>query len=237
MALSAAELHRTAQRLPPLPAEDAARADCYALLARLLLHPPDSDLLNAIAAFGDAIAEPSAGAAQLSLEPGSIGTAWNRLSQASLAMDAVAAADEYSCLFFDIGSPQVNPYESRYLSGFMMEKPLARLRADLHALGLGRRPGTGELEDHLGALCETMRVMITGEVTGQRETLESQHAFFRRHIEPWWQRCLDDIRKAQGVNYYLRVADLAEAFLTVEQEAFDMAAATDASSGPDSLRD
>ena len=49
---------------------------------------------------------------------------------------------------------------SWYLTGFLMEKPLAVLRDDLTALGLARRDSCGEPEDHLAALCDVMRALL-----------------------------------------------------------------------------
>lgn len=206
-------LLETTVPLPLLP-EDRARADLYSLIGHCFLAPPDYSLLEQLAS-----AEPIV--SQHRTHP--LDLAWEKLAQAASVMDAAAVADEYSRLFIDAGMPQVNPYGSRYLAGFLMEKPLAALRNDLSRLGLGRMEGSGELEDHLGALCETMRVLITGEITGQRQPLEVQKTFFERHIDPWWQDCLNDLRQAAGANFYRCIADFAEAFLLIEREAFELA--------------
>jgi TorA maturation chaperone TorD len=129
-------------------------------------------------------------------------------------------AEEFDALFISIGSPPVNPYGSRYLSGYMNDTPLAELRTDLVQLGVRRVRGIAEFEDHLGALCETMRVMITGAPGIRRQPVERQQQIFEAHIAPWYARCLDDIASAQGANYYRLVARLAGAFLAIEAEAF-----------------
>ena len=68
-----------------------------------------------------------------------IGAAWNRLILASRAMDAEAAEQEYTDLFVGVGKSPVNLHASHWLTGFMMERPLAQLRADLARAGTGPR--------------------------------------------------------------------------------------------------
>lgn len=194
-------------------AEDQARADMHALTARLLLSPPDAALLQAIA-HADAL---DAQQADNPLE-----AAWDRLRDASRAMDEAAVRDEYSQLFVSLGTPPVNPYGSVYIAGFAMEKPLAALRRDLAELGLARRTDVGELEDHLGVLCETMRILIGGAPGLMPQPLAVQNRFFSDHIAPWYAACLQHLRSANGSNYYRCVADFAEAFLDLEAEAFAM---------------
>ena len=199
----------------PLSGEDQARADLYALLARLLLAAPDAGLLDALSA-----ADPIVSAGE---EP-ALEQAWEALTLASGVMDPDAVREEFDALFISIGTPPVNPYGSRYLSGYLNDTPLAELRGDLVRLGIRRMRGVGEFEDHLGALCETMRVLITG-APGQygtiaRRPLAQQQAFFEVHIAPWYERCLADIASAEGANYYGLVARLAGAFLAIEAEAF-----------------
>ena len=43
-----------------------------------------------------------------------------------------------------------------------------------------------------------------------------------KHIVPWYARCLDDIRSADGANFYRKVADLAQAFFEIEYQAFEL---------------
>jgi TorA maturation chaperone TorD len=201
--------HLTLASVPlPLAQEEQARADFHALIARLLLRAPDASLLAALS-HADSL---STGQIDNPLE-----TAWEELVLAAGLIDAQAVQAEFDALFISIGTPQVNPYASAYLAGFMMEKPLAVLRADLSGLGLARIAGSGELEDHLGALCETMRILIS-----RREPVHSQKAFFEKHIASWYPRCLDDIRHAEGANFYRQIADFVQAFLEIEAQAFDM---------------
>lgn len=193
-----------------LPGEDQARADLYALVARLLFAPPDADLLANIA-----------GATSRNSD-NPLDHAWEKLVLAARGSDLDTVHDEFNELFISSGTPRINPYGSLYLSGFLNEKPLAQLRTDLAQHRLARRPGVGEMEDHLAALCDTMRLLIAGEQNGHRQALRHQRQFFETHIGPWYARCLDDIRREPAAQFYCLVADFAAAFLAVEAQAFEI---------------
>jgi TorA maturation chaperone TorD len=197
----------------PLSQEDQARADLYALISRLFIAAPDESLLAALA---NADSMPS----QQTDHP--LDIAWEKLILTASIMDHYAVQDEFNELFISVGNPQVNPYASVYLAGFMNEKPLARLRAELAQLGLARAPGVGELEDHIAALCETMRILISGGPSGERLSVQRQKLFFEKYIRSWTERCLDDVGKARGANFYQLVALFAQAFFDVEAQAFEM---------------
>jgi len=195
----------------PLSGEDQARADLYALLARLFLAPPDAALLDALSTSEPILAQ----GGELALEQ-----AWERLTMASSVMDPQSVQDEFDALFIGIGTPLLNPYGSRYIAGFINDTPLAELRADLARLGLARVQGTGEFEDHIGALCETMRVLVGGAPGVKPQPVEQQRYFFEVHIAPWYERAMNDIAGADGANYYRLVARLGAAFLDIEADAF-----------------
>ena len=201
----------------PLAGEDQARADFYALTARLLLAPPDAGLLSALAQ-----AEPVSASGEFALED-----AWLKLTQAASVVDACAAADEFSLLFISMGNPLLNPFGSFYQTGHLNDVPLVQLRHDLAHLRLARAPGAGESEDHLGALCETMRVLIQGAPGIGRQSLLAQKQFFEAHIRPWYAACLADIAHAEGANFYRVVAAVADAFLSIEAQAFSALDADD----------
>lgn len=198
--------------------EDQARADLYALLSRLLLAAPDAALLEALASSDPILAEGGDPALE---------RAWEQLTLASGVMDAEVVQDEFSALFVSIGTPPVDPYGSRYLAGYMNDTPLAQLRDDLARLGLARIRDRGEFEDHLGALCETMRVLVAGAPGIRRQPLAVQRQFFEAHIGSWCMRALDDIANAEGANYYRLVARFAQAFLAIEAESFAVGEETD----------
>ena len=203
-------LAATAALPHPLSPEDRGRADFYALLARLYADGPDAAFLGALG-NADAIAGESAFA-----------TAWNRLVAASAGMDADAAAQEYTDLFIGVGKCEVNLHASHWLTGFMMEKPLAALRTELGVLGLARRSDVVMLEDHLCALCETMRLLIAGHGDREPATVATQRAFFERHIASWVFACCAAIRESPIANYYARVAEFTEQHMALDRDALAM---------------
>ncbi len=119
-----------------------------------------------------------------------LAAAWNKLILASQAMDAEAADQEYTDLFIGVGRSEIDLHASHWIVEATAERPLVGVRADLARLGLGRRGGSTLYEDHLAALCETMRILIAG--TGDRVPADvaTQRAFFEKRIAPWVVRLL-----------------------------------------------
>lgn len=194
----------------PLSPEDRGRCDFYALLARLYADGPDARFLAAL------------GSAE-TIDGGTpFASAWNRLVAASGAMDAEAAAQEYTDLFIGVGKCEVNLHGSHWLTGFMMEKPLAELRTDLAALRLARRDDVVMLEDHISALCETMRLLIIGQDERKPAAVATQRAFFERHIASWIFPCCTAIRESSIANYYVRVAEFTEQYMALDRDALAM---------------
>ena len=131
-----------------MDAEDALRAQLYRLLSRLLAAPPDRRLLALIAGMtGDATA---------------LGRGITALAARAAEAAPEAVADEYTDLFIGVGRGELVPFASYYLTGFLNEKPLARLRGDMASLGIARADEVKEPEDHIAALCEMMAGLIEG---------------------------------------------------------------------------
>ena len=65
-----------------------------------------------------------------------------------------------------VGRGELIPYGSWYLTGFVMDKPLAALRTDLAALGFERQDEVKEPEDHAAALLETMALIAASPEHG-----------------------------------------------------------------------
>jgi TorA maturation chaperone TorD len=197
---------RIAQRLEP---EDQARADFYAVLAALFADAPDAALLHRI---GSVTPLPAA-------ESASLPEAWNRLVDACRAMDAEAARQEYVDLFVGTGRSEVNLHASHWIAGFMMEKPLVALRDDLARLGLGRLPRSNLVEDHVAALFEAMRRLIEGGEGEAPASIDKQKGFFEAHIAPWIFDCCNAIKCSSLANFYVRVAEFTEIFMTIERDS------------------
>ena len=133
--------------------EETARAEIYGLLAQLFYHVPAPDLLSQMrVAVTDA---PVAG--------GFLEEPWRQVVTAAQQSSDEEIANEYNHLFGGVGKPEVYLYASHYVSGFLNDKPVARLREDLSALGLERDDSMSETEDHFACLCEVMRYLIAGD--------------------------------------------------------------------------
>ena len=202
----------------PVMPEDRARADFYALLARLFAGAPDAALLRAIA-DAPALGVPTL-TEGLDQKSASLGVAWDRLRAASGVMEVEAAEQEYFDLFVGVGKSEANLHASHWLTGFMMEKPLADVRATLATLGLGRKSGVSMVEDHLAALCETMRLLIAGHEDRPPAGVQAQKSFFERHIIEWVDRCCTAIEVSPIANYYRGVAQFTQCFMALERDSF-----------------
>src|SRR5512140_120598 len=168
----------------PLAPEDQARANFYALLARLFAAPPDAALLHAIAGAAPLGVTIDAGVAADSESSADaapdLSATWDALRAASAAVDPEAVAQEYTDLFIGVGKSEINLHASHWLVGHMMDRPLVDVRATLARLGLAPHPESTMLEDHFAALCEAMRALITGQGIDAPASLSAQRDFFDR---------------------------------------------------------
>jgi TorA maturation chaperone TorD len=195
------------QFVPTLPAEEVARANFYGLLARLFAAPPDAALLRTLA-----------GAEALDAEDDGVALAWRELAKAAADADPEAVREEYEAAFIGVGKAPITLYTSAYSVRYTNEAPLAQLRGQLSDLGLARRGGSSEPEDHIAALFEVMRHLIAEQKRG----LEEQKQFFERWIWPVVQPLCDAITKSDNTSHYRPVANFARAFLALEHSAFEM---------------
>jgi len=182
---------------------DAARAQEYALLSTLLARAPDATLLARIAAVqGDA---------------SPLGVAHAALSDAAARGAAARVEREFFDLFIGLGRGELLPYGSYYLTGFLHERPLARLRADLGGLGIGRAAGQAEPEDHAAILCEIMAGLVSGRFPAPAS---ADRALFEQHVAPWMGRFFADLEQAEAADFYRRVGALGRVFIDIEKDAF-----------------
>ncbi|MBV8089725.1 MAG: molecular chaperone TorD family protein, partial [Alphaproteobacteria bacterium] len=126
-------------------------------------------------------------------------------------------AREYFDLFIGVGRGELLPYGSYYLTGFLHERPLARLRADLVRLGIERVDGRGEPEDHAAILCEIMAGLVVGEFAAPTQR---QHQFFEQHLAPWMARFFADLEAAPRAKFYCPVGAIGRLFIDIETAAF-----------------
>lgn len=191
--------------------EETARAEIYGLLAELYYAAPSAELM---AQLRVAVTEaPAAG--------GFLEEPWRVLVSAVRALDDQAVADEYDALFGGVGKPEIYLFGSHYLSGFLNEKPLAQLRGDLAALGLGRDERMPETEDHIAYLFEVMRYLIAGDDVAVAN-LSQQRQFFTTHLQPWVDAMGHAISAHPKARFYAALAAFTCAFASVETQGFDM---------------
>ncbi len=182
---------------------DAARAQEYALLAALLVRAPDVPFLKRLASLrGDA---------------SPLGLAHAALAEAAVNTTAERVQREYFDLFIGLGRGELMPYGSYYLTGFLHERPLARLREDLGGLGIRRSEGNVEPEDHAAILCEVMAGLISNQFAAPAG---SDQRIFERHLKPWIGRFFADLEGAKTASFYVRVGTVGRVFIDIETEAF-----------------
>ena len=184
---------------------DLARADAYAVLAHLLFAVPQAAVLDSLRQMSHADAQDA------------VGLAWNAMCAA--VTDEKSIADEYAALFISVGKPPVSLYASWYLTGFLMEKPLALLRDDLQQLGLARQEGQADPEDHMAGELEVMRHLVMRSDAGW------QQCFFQQHLQPWYGDFCAALTAAEDAAFYKAVARFMQAFLDMERDYFRLQAA------------
>ena len=134
--------------------EETARAELYGVIAELFYAPSRVELLAQLRVA--ATEAPAAG--------GFLEEPWRQLVGVARDLDDTAIQKEHDALFGGVGKPEVYAFASHFLSGFLNEKPLAKLREDLTALGLTRDATTmSETEDHISYVLEVMRFLVAGD--------------------------------------------------------------------------
>lgn len=195
--------------IPAVTSEDRLRADLYNYLGLILAGPPDQILLDQTAG--------------LSGDQSDLGQAISGLARVAKACKSRKVESEFNALFIGLGRGELLPYASFYLTGFLNEKPLAVLRADMAAQQITRAPNVYEPEDNIASLMEMMGGMIVGRF-GSPASLDDQKTFFNKHIAPWAGHFFSDLEAAKNSILYASVGAVGRAFMEVEREAFRMTA-------------
>ena len=187
--------------------DQARRAAFYSLLAGLLRNAPDADVL----------------AYCLSLDTtdqkSELGAAVNTLVLAAKHSDPQRLKEEFHELFIGLGRGELVPYGSWYQTGFLMERPLGQLRADLAKLGFERSDDVHEPEDHIAALMEVMAMLIY-----EGAPQDQQRLFFETHISSWAKDFMKDLSVAETATFYRSVARLGSAFVAIESQYLNLTA-------------
>jgi TorA maturation chaperone TorD len=201
------EAMRVMSDVDTLASEDALRAQMYRFLARLLAAPADEALLKSVSEMeGD---ETALGKAMLSF------------AKMAQKVDLSQAEEEYHDLFIGVSRGELLPYGSYYLTGFLHEKPLSKLRNDMARLGIARGADHKEPEDHIASLMDMMAGLITGEF-GDPAPLAEQKTFFEAHISSWASHFFADLEGAKSSVLYAALGSIGRSFMEIEATAFSM---------------
>jgi len=201
------EATRVMSDVGTLASEDALRAQMYCFLARLLSAPADEALLKSVSEMeGD---ETALGKAMLSF------------ARMASKIELSQAEEEYHDLFIGVARGELLPYGSYYLTGFLHEKPLSKLRNDMARLGIARDADHKEPEDHIASLMDMMAGLITGEF-GDPAPLAEQKTFFEAHISSWASHFFADLEGAKSSVLYAALGSIGRSFMEIEATAFSM---------------
>ena len=151
-----------------------------------------------------------------------LGRAISAFAHVSARAQPATVAEEFHDLFVGLVRGELVPYGSYYLTGFLHEKPLAKLRQDMGRLGVERDPDVLDPEDHIASLCEMMAGFIDGSL-GRELSLEQQKAFFTAHIGSWAPVLFRDMEAAKASVLYATLGSVGRIFLEIEEGAFAMA--------------
>ena len=190
--------------------EDQLRAGTYALLGALLRAVPDRALLDRLLAIKLTETEAAETA---------IGQAWLALRQAAEQVSPDPLDDEFHALFIGVGRGELVPFSSWYLTGFLMERPLGELRAELARLGYQRQSQVQEPEDHISALCEVMALAIQDPDL----SFADQRRFFQTYLADWAETFFMDLEKAKTAHFFKSVGLFGKEFIGLEKQYFEMA--------------
>ena len=183
------------------------RANLYALLGNLLFQRPSAQTLQSLTVLTGDNTE--------------MGKAFNTLAKLAKSTDLQEVQEEYDGLFIGMGRGELLPYGSYYLTGFLNEKPLAKLRNSMSDLSIERQEDVTEPEDHIGSLFEMMSGLILGNY-GSPASITKQKEFYSTHIESWAGHFFSDLESAKLSKLYQPVGTIGRLFVEIESNAFSM---------------
>jgi TorA maturation chaperone TorD len=194
---------------PAIAEEDRLRADLYNYLGLMLSGPPDQMLLDQTQS--------------LTGDDSDLGQGISTLAKMAKITKPRTVESEYNKLFIGVGRGELLPYASYYLTGFLNEKPLAKLRTDMTARGMTRADNVFEPEDNIASLMEMMGALIVGRFAAPA-SLDDQKTFYNTHIAPWAGHFFSDLEAAKNSVFYASVGTVGRVFIEIETEGFRMSA-------------
>ncbi len=182
--------------------EDQERAEAYTLIGHLFKAPPGKETIDFLSEFeGD---------------DSPLGSAVAALAAAARGASPDAVETEYGELFiYSTEKADTSPYAAVHRSGSHFGQALVDLREDLAILGIAKREGELEPEDHISAISEVMAGLIAGRL-GRSADAEQAAVFFRKHVKPWMPTFAQAVAAEEGRPFYAAAGRFAQLFLERE---------------------
>ena len=198
---------QTAENLDITNNEDQLRADMYSFLANLLRAEPSAELVNQLT--------------KLESDESPIGKSIKTLSKLASSLDLPTIRDEYVRIFIGVGRGEILPFASYYLTGFLKDKPLAKLRNDMKEIGIQLAENVKEPEDHIASLFDMMSGLILGKFS-KKFSIGEQKDFFNKHLAPWVDLLMRDIESSRIAVFYSPIGTIGREFMEIERSSFSM---------------
>ncbi|MDB2583071.1 molecular chaperone TorD family protein [Alphaproteobacteria bacterium] len=198
---------QTAENLNIINNEDQLRADMYSFLANLLRAEPSAELVNQLT--------------KLESDESPIGKSIKTLSKLASSLDLPTIRDEYVRIFIGVGRGEILPFASYYLTGFLKDKPLAKLRSDMKEIGIQLAENVKEPEDHIASLFDMMSGLILGKFS-KKFSIGEQKDFFNKHLAPWVDLLMRDIESSRIAVFYSPIGTIGREFMEIERSSFSM---------------
>ena len=198
---------QTAENLNIINNEDQLRADMYSFLANLLRSEPSAELVNQLT--------------KLESDESPIGKSIKTLSKLASSLDLPTIRDEYVRIFIGVGRGEILPFASYYLTGFLKDKPLAKLRNDMKEIGIQLTENVKEPEDHIASLFDMMSGLILGKFS-KKFSIGEQKDFFNKHLAPWVDLLMRDIESSRIAVFYSPIGTIGREFMEIERSSFSM---------------
>ena len=197
----------TAKTIDIVDSEEQLRADMYSFLASLLRAEPSEDLVKQLT--------------NLDSDDSPIGKSIKTLSKLASSLDLPTIRDEYVKIFIGVGRGEILPFASYYLTGFLKDKPLAKLRNDMKEIGIELAENVKEPEDHIASLFDMMSGLILGKFN-KKFSIGEQRDFFNKHLNPWVDLLMRDIESSKIAVFYSPVGTIGREFIEIERSSFSM---------------
>jgi len=198
---------QTAESLNTINNEDQLRADMYSFLANLLRAEPSAELVNQLT--------------KLESDESPIGKSIKTLSKLASSLDLPTIRDEYVRIFIGVGRGEILPFASYYLTGFLKDKPLAKLRNDMKEIGIELAENVKEPEDHIASLFDMMSGLILGKFS-KKFSIGEQKEFFNKHLASWVDLLMRDIESSRIAVFYSPIGTIGREFMEIERSSFSM---------------